>query len=353
GGSAGTGRGARWAIAAWLWALTALVAVMVMVGGLTRLTDSGLSMTSWHPVIGALPPLSDADWAAAFDDYKTTTEFQVQNSAMTLAEFKPIFWWEWGHRQLGRLIGLVWGIGLAAFLVRRAVPPGWTAWLVLPGALGGVQAVIGMWMVDSGAGRLDVASYRLAIHLGVAFVIFAMLIWLARRIALPETEAMQARRRRVGGRAFVLAFSGLVGVQILVGALVAGVDAGQSYIDWPLMSGQLFPASAFDLEPFWTNFFENPGLVQFIHRKLGYVTLALGLVIAWRLIRRSERAIRRHGYALAGILVAQTVVGIATVLHAAPLEIAIWHQAGGLALAGALVSTAYVMAYPPATRLSA
>ncbi|MEM9782845.1 MAG: COX15/CtaA family protein [Pseudomonadota bacterium] len=344
----------RGMVAAWLWLLAAMVAVMVLVGGLTRLTDSGLSITVWDPVMGAIPPLSQADWIAAFDAYKTTTEYQVQNNWMTLDDFKPIFWWEWGHRQLGRLIGLVWAVGLGALLAFRMVPRGWIGRLVMPGLLGGVQGAIGWWMVYSGlVGRLDVASYRLATHLGLAFVIFALLVWYARRIRLPEAEIVQARRRRAGGQGLMATFAVLAGVQILVGALVAGIDAGRSYVDWPLMSGEFFPSSAFDLQPLWANFFENPALVQFMHRMLGYATLVLGIVVAVRLWRRPERSVRLHGVAIGVVVLLQTVIGIVTVLYAAPLEIAIWHQAGGLLLWGIVISAAFTLAYPPATRLRA
>ncbi|MEM6971770.1 MAG: COX15/CtaA family protein [Pseudomonadota bacterium] len=342
----------RHAIAVWLWTLAGLVVVMVLVGGLTRLTDSGLSITVWDPVMGAVPPLSEADWIAAFEMYKTTTEYQVQNSWMTLDDFKPIFWWEWGHRQLGRFIGVVWAVGLLGFLVFRVVPRGWTWRLVVPGLLGGVQGAIGWWMVYSGlVGRLDVASYRLATHLGLAFVIFAMLVWYARRIRLPEAEIVQARRRRAGGGGWMTAFAALAFVQILIGALVAGIDAGRSYTDWPLMGGEFFPSLAFSIEPFWANFFENPGLVQFIHRMVGYVVLLAGVVLAIALMRRAERAVRRHGLGLLLLVVAQTAIGIVTVLYAAPIEIAIWHQAGGLALWGVAISAMFTLAYPPAVRL--
>ncbi|MEM8597983.1 MAG: COX15/CtaA family protein, partial [Pseudomonadota bacterium] len=223
----GPGQGARAAIAAWLWLLAALVSIMILVGGLTRLTDSGLSITVWDPVMGAIPPLSASDWDAAFEMYKTTTEYQEQNNWMTLDDFKPIYWWEWGHRQLGRFIGVVWAIGFFGFLAARKIPRGWTMRLVIPGALGGLQGAIGWWMVSSGlVGRLDVASYRLALHLGLAFAILALLVWLARRIHLPEAEAMQARRRRRGGLGLLRWVGVLLGLQILFGALVAGIDAG-------------------------------------------------------------------------------------------------------------------------------
>ncbi|MEL7349103.1 MAG: COX15/CtaA family protein [Pseudomonadota bacterium] len=347
--------GARGPIAAWLWTLAALVVVMILVGGLTRLTDSGLSITTWDPVMGAIPPLSDADWEEAFALYQTTTEFQEQNHWMTLDDFKPIYWWEWGHRQLGRFIGLVWAVGLGAFLALRLVPKGWTGRLVIPGLLGGVQGAIGWWMVSSGlVGRLDVASYRLATHLGLAFVILGLLVWYARRIVLEETEVLQARRRRtLQGKGLLLAFASLGFLQILVGALVAGIDAGRGYPDWPLMLGQFIPPDPMILDPWWRNFFENAGTVQFVHRMLGYLVLLVGLAAGWALWRRREAAIRWHGAAIALGVLAQTVIGIVTVIHAAPLEIAIWHQGGAVVLTMITVSALFALAYPPQTKIRA
>ena len=267
---------ARRAIALWLWLLAALVAAMVLVGGATRLTDSGLSITEWAPVMGIVPPLSDADRQRAFDAYRGTTEFQQQNAWMTLDDFMPLYWWEWGHRLLGRLIGLVWAVGLAGFLLARAVPRGWTGWLVLPGLLGAAQGAVGWWMVASGlVGRLDVAPYRLMLHLGIAFSIFALLVWLALRVRLDEVATLAARRRRVGR---VMAWTGWLGalvfLQILAGALVAGLDAGRGYVDWPLMEGNFLPPEAFDLAPAWANVFENPALAQFDHRMVAYLLVA-------------------------------------------------------------------------------
>ena len=191
-------RGARRAVRGWLIAIFALVAVMIVVGGLTRLTDSGLSITEWQPISGAVPPLSDADWQAEFEKYQAIPEFHIQNSEMTLAEFKSIFWWEWGHRQLGRVIGLVWGIGFLFFWLTKRMPTGWTGRLLGLGVLGGVQGAIGWWMVSSGlTGRMvDVASYRLAIHLGLAFVILGLTTWYILTLSRPEAQLMQARRGR-------------------------------------------------------------------------------------------------------------------------------------------------------------
>ncbi|MEM9146137.1 MAG: COX15/CtaA family protein [Pseudomonadota bacterium] len=344
----------RRGIALWLWLLALLVAVMVLVGGLTRLTDSGLSITVWDPVMGSIPPLSQADWDAAFAAYQGTTEFQQQNHWMTLADFKPIYWWEWGHRQLGRLIGAVWLIGVLVFLAAQRIPSGWTGKLILPGALGGLQGAIGWWMVTSGLDKLDVASYRLAIHLGLAFVILALLIWYALKVRLDPVALLQARRRRAGA---ALGWTGALGLlvfaQILVGALVAGIDAGRSYVDWPLMQGQWFPEDAMAIEPLWRNFFESPGLVQFVHRVLGYLVVVVALVAAWRLAAARVPGLTQRGLIMAGIVLAQVVLGIVTVMHAAPLHLASMHQAVALLLVGVLLLTRFRAAYPPATSLRA
>ncbi|MEM8842378.1 MAG: COX15/CtaA family protein [Pseudomonadota bacterium] len=338
---------ARGAIAAWFLGLAALVALMVLVGGLTRLTDSGLSITVWDPVMGAIPPLSEADWNAAFAAYQTTTEFKEQNDWMTLADFKPIFWWEWAHRFLGRFIGLVWAAGFVAFLVIGRIPSGWTGRMAFVGILGGVQGAIGWWMVSSGLDQLDVASYRLAIHLGLAFLIFMLLIWFALKIRLDEVAALQARRRRIGpllGLGGALA--ALVFLQILSGALVAGIDAGRGYTDWPLMNGDFLPPESFEDTPLWTNFFENAALVQFNHRMLGYLVGIVGLIFAFRALRSSLGSMRRWGGAVGVAVVAQIAIGIVTVINGAPLGIAIIHQAGALVLAAVLIRAKFEAAYP-------
>jgi cytochrome c oxidase assembly protein subunit 15 len=341
-------REARGAIALWLLGLALLTAVMVLVGGLTRLTDSGLSITEWAPVMGAMPPLSEADWRAAFAAYQRTTEFQQQNAWMTLADFKPIFWWEWGHRLLGRLIGGVWLVGFLTFLLARRIPVGWTGRLVLPGVLGGLQGAVGWWMVASGlTGRLDVASYRLALHLGLAFVIFMVLIWLALRIRLDEVALLKARRRRLPGLMGVAgALTVLVFGQILAGALVAGIDAGRGYVDWPLMQGKFLPGESFAMTPLWVNFFENPALVQFNHRMLGYLVLACAIVFALRCGRSGHGATRNLGRWTGVVILAQVLIGIVTVMHASPLGIALAHQAGALVVVAVLVRAKFEIAYP-------
>ena len=345
---------ARGAIRAWLMMLFALVFVMIAVGGLTRLTDSGLSITVWEPIRGAVPPLTAEEWQAEFDLYRQIPEYQLQNSGMSMSEFKVIYWWEWGHRQLGRFIGLVWALGFLWFLVRRRIPTGWTGRLLGLGALGGAQGAIGWWMVHSGLqeGMLDVASYRLATHLGVAFVILGFLAWYILLLGRPERHLMQARREREQ-RLFGLG-TGLMHfafLQILIGALVAGIDAGRSFMDWPLMGGEILPFTAFDLEPLWRNFFENPALVQFVHRVTGYVLLVFGVVV-WARGRRSAHARTRFAFnAVMAALVLQIVLGVVTVLYGAVWYIAILHQALAVVLWVLILRARFLAAYPMATSI--
>jgi heme a synthase len=353
GGIARAQRGARGAVRVWLMVLFVLVVVMVTVGGLTRLTDSGLSITEWKPVTGALPPLSADDWQAEFDRYRAIPEYQLQNKGMSLEAFKTIYWWEWGHRQLGRVIGLVWALGFAGFLIARRIPAGWTGRLLLPGVLGGLQGAIGWWMVSSGltGTALDVASYRLALHLGLAFVILGLLAWYIFLLGRSEAELLQARRTREG-RLFGLS-TGLMHfalLQILLGALVAGIDAGRAFPTWPDMNGQFFPADAFYVpgRPVWAAFFENAGLVQFIHRMSGYLLMAFGLVVWWRGRGSAHQATRRAFDMLGVMLVIQMAIGIATVLTAASPHVATTHQFGAVVLWVLILRARYLSQYPVA-----
>lgn len=346
----GSGGGAaRGAVRLWLMLLFALVAAMVVVGGLTRLTDSGLSITEWAPFTGAMPPMNDAAWAAEFEKYQQIPEFRLQNSGMDLADFKSIYWWEWGHRQLGRFIGLVWAIGFFGFLAARKIPNGWTGRLLLLGALGGLQGAIGWWMVSSGLSgdRVDVASYRLAIHLGLAFVILGLIAWYMLMLGRKEANLMAARRGREAklfGMGTGLMHLALL--QILLGALVAGIDAGRSFVDWPWMAGQIFPPDAFDLTPVWRNFFENAGLVQFMHRMVGYLLVIFAIVV-WRASRRSGNKMVRSGFTLATLMVlGQMVLGITTVLQASPLHVAITHQVGAILTWVLILNARFLAGYP-------
>ncbi len=345
----GAKKGARRGIRIWLMVLFAMVLVMISVGGLTRLTDSGLSITEWRPIEGAIPPLSAEAWQSEFDKYKAIPEFQLQNSEMTLSEFKGIYWWEWGHRQIGRTIGLVWGVGFLFFWLTGRIPAGWTGRLVGLGALGGLQGAIGWWMVSSGLGgqMLDVASYRLAIHLALAFAILGLITWFILQLSRSEAELLQARRAREG-RLFGIS-TGLmhfVLLQVILGALVAGIDAGRTYTDWPLMAGGFFPPEPFSLSPLWRNFFEDPGLVQFIHRMSGYLLLAFAIVV-WRRGHKSPRATTRRAFDWAMVMIlGQIVLGIGTVLYGAPWQIAIVHQLVAVLVWVLVIRARFLAGYP-------
>ncbi|SFM23097.1 heme A synthase [Shimia aestuarii] len=349
-------RGARRGIRLWLMALFALVVIMIAVGGLTRLTESGLSITEWRPVTGAIPPMNAVDWQSEFDKYKQIDQWRIENQWMTLADFKTIYWWEWGHRQLGRVIGLVWALGFLGFLVARQIPTGWTGRLFLIGALGGVQGAVGWWMVASGVtsgeGVTTVASYRLATHLGLAFVILGFIGWYILLLGRSERDLMQARRGKedkLFSMSTGLMHMGLI--QILLGALVAGIDAGRSYTDWPLMGGQVFPPDAFMIEPVWRNFFENPGLVQFIHRIWGYLFVIFAVVV-WRRSRASAHAGTQFAFnTLVSGVALQLVIGIATVIYAAPVEIAIVHQVMAVLVWTLILKARFLAHYPVATSI--
>ena len=343
------GQGARGVVRAWLMVIFGLVGIMIIVGGLTRLTDSGLSITEWAPLKGALPPTSEAVWIEEFEKYKAIPEYQLQNKGMTLAEFKTIYWWEWGHRQLGRVIGLVWAIGFVGLLVTRKMPMGWTGRLLFLGALGGLQGAIGWWMVSSGLeeGMLDVASYRLATHLGLAFVIFGFITWFVLRLSRREGDLMQARRMgdasltRLGTWLVALAF-----VQIVIGALVAGIDAGRNYTDWPLMAGGLLPPEPFGLTPIWRNFFEDDGLVQFMHRMAGYILFVFGIFV-WMRARESGNTRTKFAFnVMLAVMTLQVVLGITTVIYSAPWHIAIVHQLGAVVLWVVILRARFLAAYP-------
>jgi len=345
----GSKSGARAGVRLWMMILFALVVVMIAVGGLTRLTDSGLSITEWRPLTGALPPMSEAAWQSEFDKYRAIPEYQLQNKGMSMSEFQFIYWWEWGHRQLGRVIGLVWAIGFFGILLTKNIPNGWTSRMLLLGALGGLQGAVGWWMVSSGltGTMLDVASYRLATHLGLAFVILGFISWYVFQLGQTEKDLIQRRRMRetrlfsMGTGLMHLAF-----LQILLGALVAGIDAGRNYVDWPLMAGEFFPPDMFSLTPWWRNFFEDDGLVQFIHRMAGYVLMIFAIVV-WRVARKSGNTQVRFGFnAVLAMVFFQMVLGIITVMYSAPWQIAIVHQLGAVVTWVLILRARFMAGYP-------
>ena len=351
GGINRAGQGARGLIRGWLMALFALVVVMIVVGGLTRLTDSGLSITEWKPVTGAMPPMSEAAWELEFDKYRAIPEYQLQNRGMSMAEFKVIYWWEWGHRQLGRFIGLVWAAGFVFFAATRKIPTGWTPKLLFIGALGGLQGFIGWWMVSSGLeeGMLDVASYRLATHLGLAFVIFGFIAWYVYQLGRPQADLLQARRSGNPGLARLSSILvGFAFVQIILGALVAGIDAGRAFPDWPLMAGGFLPPEPLSLTPVWRNFFEDAGLVQFMHRMVGYALFAYTIFVWTRARRAANENTRLVFNAIMAAMVLQVVIGIVTVIYSAPWQIAIVHQLVAVILWALILRGRFVARYPMA-----
>lgn len=353
-GALARGQGARGPIRAWLGVLFALVVAMIAVGGLTRLTGSGLSITDWRPVVGAIPPLSADDWAREFEAYRQIDQYRLVNQGMSLGEFQMIYWWEWGHRQLGRVIGLVWALGFLWFLARRQIPAGWTGRLLGLGALGGLQGAIGWWMVSSGLqdGMVRVASYRLAVHLGLAFAILGLITWYMLLLGRSEAQLLAARRGREA-RLWSMS-TGLMHfafLQVLLGALVAGIDAGRGYTDWPLMAGGLFPPGMWDLSPVWRNFFENDGTVQFVHRLAGYL-LAVFAVVVWARGRRSPHpATRAAAIAMLAAMAGQVVLGIATVMTGAPWYLGIAHQAQAVLLFVLILRLRFLAGYPADTTI--
>lgn len=340
---------AQGAIRLWLMALFALVVLIIAVGGITRLTDSGLSITEWQPVTGAVPPMNAAAWEAEFAKYRETPEYQLQNKGMLLSEFKFIYWWEWGHRQLGRVVGLVWAAGFLFFWLAKRIPEGWTHRLLLVGILGGLQGVIGWWMVSTGLTgvMLDVASYMLAIHLGLAFAILGTIVWLVLKLSRTKQDLMQARRSSDPRlRLHAAALMGMVLIQILLGALVAGIDAGRNYIDWPLMAGGFFPPDMWQIQPIWRNLFENEGTVQFIHRMWAYATF-LVVLMTWRVARRSAYAATRRAFNwIAVIAFGQMTLGIVTVMSSAALQLAVLHQLMAVLLWVLVLRGQFLAQYP-------
>ncbi len=320
------------AVRLWLYAVAALVVAMVVVGGATRLTESGLSITEWKPVTGAVPPLSTADWQAAFEKYKAIPQYELVNKGMSLDDFKRIYWWEWAHRLLGRVIGFAFFLPFAWFVWRGVIRGRLLAQSAGLFVLGGLQGAVGWWMVASGlTQRVSVSQYRLAVHLTLACIILSAIVAVAR--GLSPAAAMRAPPRiRIAAWGLVA----LVLVQIFAGGLVAGLDAGMAYNTWPLMDGALIPSAAqlFAAEPAWRNLFENALTVQFDHRMLAYALWALALLHALDASRR--RAGVRGAWLLFGLVSGQAALGILTLIHQVPLDMALAHQLGAtLVLIGA------------------
>jgi heme a synthase len=334
----------------WLFAIAAMVFVMVIIGGLTRLTDSGLSMVEWRPATGWLPPLSDAAWEETFRAYRATPEYRHVNAGMSLAEFKGIFWLEYLHRLWGRLIGLAFAVPLAFFLVRGWLDRRLAPRLLLLFVLGGLQGALGWFMVASGLiDRPDVSQYRLVAHFAAALLIYVALLWVALGLVVRTPPWNPSRGLSRG----ILALAGLVVVTMLSGGFVAGTDAGYAYNSFPLMDGQLIPDGLLSVSPIYLNFFENITTVQFTHRVLAMATVA-AVVIFWILVRRRPKPPRAR-LAVHGVLAAalvQVSLGISTLVLVMPIALAALHQAVGVILLTMIVWAAFE-ARPLAERAAA
>jgi len=323
------------AVAVWLFGCAALVFAMVVVGGVTRLTGSGLSITEWKPIMGALPPMNAADWAEAFDKYRAIPQYIEVNAGMSLAEFERIFWWEWGHRLLGRVIGAAFAVPFLVFLILRWIPRRLIVRCAVLLGLGGLQGLIGWWMVSSGLSeRVDVAPERLTVHLGLALVIFMGLIW----TGLEAWHGQGRSRPPVGWSRAAAILLGAIFFQCLLGGLVAGAKAGFVYTDWPLMNGQVLAPVAWDLGA--VAFLHDQSLVQFNHRIWAYGLLVGGTIYAvqaWR--RRLAEGLGVAAVAVAGALWLQAILGVITLMSFVPLWLGALHQAGAaLVLAAATVN---------------
>lgn len=313
------------AIALWLLACCAMVFAMVVIGGITRLTQSGLSIMEWAPISGALPPLSEAEWQRLFTLYQQIPEYQEVNAGMTLAAFKGIFWWEWVHRLWGRLIGIVFLLPFLWFLLRGRIRRGLAPRLALIFALGAAQGGLGWFMVASGfAERVDVSQYRLVAHLTLALAIYAALLWTALGL-LGSVERWPVERRL---RPHLFLVLGFLAVTIVMGGFTAGLRGGLVYNSFPLMGGRFAPSDLWSMAPAWLNLFENPAAAQFVHRWLAVATLLVLLGLGWRDRKTGSLPVR----AATAMALIQVGLGIATLLLIVPIPLAALHQAGALTL---------------------
>jgi heme a synthase len=315
----------RW----WLLSVAALIAVMVLVGGATRLTESGLSIVEWKPVTGTLPPLNDEQWAQAFEAYRKIPQYRQLNAGMSLPEFKTIFWWEWSHRLLGRVIGLSYLLPFLWFIWRKSLNVDLRRRLWVIFGLGALQGAVGWWMVASGLSeRVEVSHYRLATHLVLALAIFGAIIWTIRRLD-PGPPSVAPLRFKIASTMLLI----MVFVQLYLGALVAGLRAGKVYNTWPDIDGALVPSAPrlFFETPWWRNLFDNALTVQFEHRMVAYALFAVATLHALDAIRSRAGAAARGALWLAALVTLQGVVGVLTLLNQVPIALALAHQ--GVAIA--------------------
>ncbi len=332
-------------IAYWLLAVAGMVFVMVVIGGVTRLTESGLSMVEWRPVTGWLPPLTEARWEAVFGAYRTSPEFREVNAGMTLADFKGIFWLEYIHRLWGRLIGIAFFVPFLTFLMLKWVDRRLAVKLLVMFVLGGLQGVLGWFMVKSGlVDRPDVSQYRLTAHLGAALLIYGYILWVAFGLLFPGARAPAG----APGWRFAVAVCAMIVLTMLSGGFVAGLDAGFAYNTFPLMDGQLVPGDLFALSPLFINFFEDVTTVQFTHRILAMTTFA-SVVVFWFVVRRHPVSALARGASsiLLGLATLQVTLGISTLVLFVPIPLAAAHQAVAVLLLTAGLWTAFRLRPPP------
>ena len=330
------------AVGVWLLVIGALIGLMVVIGGLTRLTGSGLSITEWHPLTGAFPPLSNADWQAEFDKYRGTSQYELINKGMGLAGFKAIYWWEWSHRFLGRFVGVVFFFPFVYFAWKRRIDRPLVIRLGVILLLGAAQGVLGWWMVESGLqpARVVVSQYRLAAHLGLAIVLFGYILWTAFEVMGTRRTANAAVAARFRNWAIVLTV--LIFVQMLLGAFMAGLDAGIAFPTWPTYSGAWIPPGLYGLSPWWLNHFENPAMVHFQHRNVGYVVAALAVWLYVAMRRAgADRPARMAGIHVVLVTALQVALGIVTVVSFVSLPVAALHQICALALFGTALWLVY------------
>ena len=328
----------RKAVGVWLLAIAVIILAMVTIGGLTRITGSGLSITEWDPIMGAIPPLTDGQWADAFAKYQKIPQYILENRGMSLEAFKGIFWWEWTHRFLGRFLGVAFFLPFLWFAWKGAIRKSDWPRMLLLFALGGLQGFIGWWMVQSGLEtRVSVSQYRLAIHLGAALLLLIAILW----IALEYLRDLKSPPKPAGK---AITFVAMIYVQMLLGALVAGLRAGLIYNTWPDMNGRVFPEDSFYFAPWWINFFENPGLAQFDHRIGAYIVAGFAVWIFATGVQLSGFA-KKSAKLVATITTFQIGLGIATLLLQAPEGLAALHQVTAAALLCAAVWHAYEVKY--------
>lgn len=317
-------------IAIWLLAICLMIFLMVAIGGITRLTESGLSITEWKPVTGAIPPLTELAWEEEFKKYQQIPEYQVINRGMNLEEFKQIYFWEYLHRLWGRLIGLVFAVPFLWFLIRRQLQGRMALACFGLFILGGLQGLVGWWMVKSGLSiRTDVSQYRLAAHLTLAILIFIFAFHLALKILIHDVR----NRNRIGSRIRWLdGFLVLLLLQVVFGALVAGTDAGFAYNTWPDMDGTLLPPGLYQTSPFWLSALEDVTTIQFNHRTMAYMILAYVLMLLWRVRNSPSRIEKSYFWGLFNLILFQAILGIATLLSSVAIFMAVPHQLGVLVI---------------------